>query len=226
MAAGVELPLLMGEPVPGVPRIVGWPIMLNIEVTGGLRSGVPVCCDINGGLECMVVSSLLENMADADMGGAGSSTAGVGGMEPISLEAGEAISLFSSSSRMAPKTLRTMLPTVSSLGAASTSLLPTSWTRTMSFPGSVAFVLETTFLSSQAVARAHCLGPRICRLRSNDTRYSIDLSTGQDGKFARKDARPGGGGKSAAMADQAVSQISSAQGRQSGGSLARKIKLT
>lgn len=33
----------------------------------------------------------------------------------------------------------------------------------------------------------------------------MDFSTGQDGKFARKDASPGGGGRSAAMTGQAGS---------------------
>jgi len=168
--AGVELPLLIGEPVPVEPRIVGCDSMLNMEVTGGLRSGVPVCCDSSAGLLGMFASSLLGNMVEADIGGAGISTAGVGGIEPTSLEPGDPFSLFSSSSRIAPSTLRTILPTVSSLGAASTSLFPTSWTRVMSLPGSLARVVETTFLSSHAVARAHCFGPRICRLRSREMR--------------------------------------------------------
>ena len=74
----------------------------------------------------------------------------------------------------------------------------------MSLPGSLALVVETTFRNSQAVARAHCLGPRICRLRKSELRYAIDFSTGQDGRFDRNDASPGGGGSSAAMAEQSV----------------------
>ncbi len=178
--------------------------MLNMEVTGGLRSGVPVCCDSRAGRLSGAGSSLLGNIVEADMGAAGISAAGVGGIEPTSLEPGDPFCRFSSSSRMAPKTLRTILPTVSSLGAASTNLLPTSCTLRRSLPGSLALVVETTFLRSHAVARAHCFGPRICLLRSSEIRYSTDFSTGQDGRFALKDTSPGGGGSSAAIAGQAV----------------------
>lgn len=179
--------------------MVGCASILNIDVTGGRRS-VPVCWESKAGLAAMAVaSSLLPKTADADNGGCGISPAGVGGIEPISLDVGVSASLFSSSSRIAPSTLRTMLPTVSSLGAASTSFLPTSCTLVISFPGSGARVVETTFLSSHAVAKAQGLGPRTCRRRRRETRCSIDFSTGHDGKLDLNNTRPGAGGRSIAM---------------------------
>lgn len=179
--------------------------MLNMDVTCGRSGGWPVCWESSTGLPVLCRAglcdaSLDEYMAEAGIGGAGSSPAGVGGIEPPGVVSGvEPLSLFSSSSRMAPRTLRTMLPTVSSRGAASTNFLPTSWTRVMSLPGSLARVVETTFRSSHAVARAHSFGPRICRRRRRDIKYSIDFSTGPEGSKARKDARPGGGGRSEAI---------------------------
>lgn len=175
--------------------------MLNIDVTGGLLSVMPVCCDSRAGLGCGGPNgelSLAGAIADAGNDGVGSSPAGVGGIDPVSLPEGVSASRFSSSSRIAPSTLRTILPTVSSRGAASTNFLPTSCTLSINFPGSIALVVDTTFRNSHAVANAQGFGPRICLRRNNAMRYSTDLSTGQDGRFARKVARPGTG-RSAAM---------------------------
>ena len=113
--------------------------------------------------------------------------------EPKSLlKALESPPRFSStSSRIRPSTRRTMLPMVSSLGAASTSRFPTFCTLSRSLEESAPRVKDMTLRRRYAVAIAHDFEPLIWRLLSKAMKYSVDVSTGSVATVLRKDAMPG-----------------------------------
>jgi len=72
----------------------------------------------------------------------------------------------SASSRMTPRTRRTMFPTAISRGWAAVNLWPTCCTRSINLPTSVILKVATTRRMRCAVAMAHGLELRIWRLLS------------------------------------------------------------
>ncbi len=123
----------------------------------------------------------------------GTSFCGVTVPEPKSLlNALESPPRFSSaSSRIRPSTLRTMLPMVNSLGAASTSRFPTFCTLSRSLEDSAPRVKDMTLRRRYAVAIAHDFEPLIWRLLSRAMKYSVDVSTGSVETVRRNDTNPG-----------------------------------
>ena len=186
-----------------------------MDVTGG-RPCTPVCCDIRGG-------RLLGNGSEMSRRGAmpggekealkgAASVCGVCGLDPASLpKLLRSLSplLSSSSSRIKPKTRRTMFPTTSSRGCAAMSRLPTSWTFCISLTGSDALVMDTKRRSSSAVAMAQGFEPLICSRLSklhkawlasffvsqvdctHDIRVSIAVSTGSVLRLLINEGREG-----------------------------------
>jgi hypothetical protein len=118
--AGEWVPV--GELVPE-SRMVGWEMMLNMEVTGRVETGAPVCEVSNGGLsgalDCLEGGD--DTVGEAVGMAEGSSACGVATSEAgwllAALSSGPP-RCSSSSSLIKPRILRTMFPMTSSLGLA------------------------------------------------------------------------------------------------------------
>ena len=170
-------------------------MILNMDLRGRNGGGPPVGAE-NAAGRCGEEESRggAIPLGEAEWMKDGTSACGVTVPEPVSLlmPLKSPPPLFSSSSsRIRPKTLRTTLPIVNSLGAAATSRFPTLWTLSSNLEDSMARVNVMTLRRRYAVAIAHGFEPLICRLLRRAMKYSVDVSTGSVDTVRRNEAKPG-----------------------------------